>query len=164
MSSTPFDRYSPGGAQILFRRATLADGTVLYSWRTDPETARYSLSGGPGDLKSHMEWLACVLEDPHRQLLIAEVNGSAIGTVRLDDAPDGWTELSWTVNPEFRGRGFGSKMVGMASREAGRRYKARILSSNEPSLRLVRSCGFQVESEHQGLLTFVKHGGGCGNE
>src|SRR5690348_1550527 len=89
------------------RRATLDDAERLWRWRNDPETRANSISTDPVPLESHIAWLKSSLRNPDRKLLVAELDGEPVGTVRIDND----RELSWTVAPEARGRGIGGAMV-----------------------------------------------------
>jgi RimJ/RimL family protein N-acetyltransferase len=91
------------------------------------------------------------LANPNGQLLIAEHDGVAIGTVRLDFSGDR-CELSWTVAPEARGRGLGSLMVaGAVPAAGGKNVVAEIKRGNSASIRIAAKAGFRFFEERDGL-------------
>lgn len=127
------------------RPATADDAADLFRWRNDPLTRRQSLASDAIGWDSHVAWLAGVLGDPQRVLLIAEVNGTAVGSVRCDADGAGKGVLSWQVAPERRGRGYASAMLKVAvmhERLAGLELWAQIKPDNTASRRAALAAGF----------------------
>jgi predicted GNAT family acetyltransferase len=61
---------------------------------------------------NHKKWLNSILNNENRQLYIALENEIPVGTVRADfDKQNIEYELSWTISPDFRGKGIGKIMV-----------------------------------------------------
>ncbi len=131
------------------RGATWADRDLLLEWRNDPLTVQGSLSGASVEADEHYAWLRKSLISGSRRLFIAEEDGVAVGTARLDYSPAG-VELSWTVAPEARGRGVGKRLVGLAAEQAPSIF-ARIRSDNPASLAIARACGFTLDREEDGV-------------
>lgn len=128
-----------------FRKATMADAERLLSWRNDPETRANSLETRPITREEHLVWLSKSIADTARVLLIAESNGAAVGTVRIDKR-EGAHELSWTVAPEARGKGVGTALVSQAlklSLLTGKKIVVRIKQSNAASRRIAEKAGFK---------------------
>ena len=93
---------------VRLRPATLEDAERLFQWRNDSLTRAQSLQQQPVEWQAHLQWLQASLQNPDRQLYIAESAALAgqeqsliLGTVRADRT-DGEYELSWTVAPEQR--------------------------------------------------------------
>lgn len=140
-----FHHPKPG---ITLRAATPLDAERLLSWRNDPATRSNSFTTELVSLEQHMRWLGGVLNDPSRTLLVAELGGDAVGTVRLDYSGD-QCELSWTVAPACRQRGYGRAMVALAIDQAGgTKVIAKIKSDNAASQQIVRALGF-TEVAHE---------------
>lgn len=138
------------------RNATMDDAQMLLNWRNDPLTRLMSRQSSIVDLAGHTAWLSKSLaNDAPRMLYIAEEDGEAVGTVRVDIA-NGECELSWTVNPAFRNRGIGKRMVSAALKGI---FKARaeIKPENKASIRIAESCGMLLAGEHDGLLVYRRH-------
>jgi RimJ/RimL family protein N-acetyltransferase len=139
---------------MILRPATKVDAQKLFDWRNDPLTRGNSLNSAPLSWKHHIQWLTASLTSPDRDLLIAECQGKAVGTIRLDYS-DIDCQLSWTVAPEWRQRGIGRRMVEMAVRRARiATLKAEIKMDNEPSLRIVRALGFSECERGDGLTVW----------
>lgn len=117
------DRHSDSShrcPELFLRPATWADSSHLLNWRNDPETRMNSRNSDPVDPDTHEDWLRRKLADEDCRLMIAEVAGRPVGTVRADLESDAWW-LSWSIDPNERGKGYGSAMVAaMIARLHGR--------------------------------------------
>jgi RimJ/RimL family protein N-acetyltransferase len=128
---------------VKLRTATLEDAELLLDWRNDAETRANSRQHDLVPWDSHVIWLAALLADPARELLIAERDGNAVGTVRFDRERDE-TVLSWTIAPARRGQGLGRAMVRCAvERAPTARMRAEIAASNARSIAIAREAGFR---------------------
>jgi len=67
-----------------FRAATLDDTPWLYSWRNHPAIRATAHDMAPMDPVAHAAWVGRTLRDPHRRLLIAQVDSVPAGVVRFD--------------------------------------------------------------------------------
>ncbi len=54
-------------------------------------------------VSEHRKWF----QNNKHKIYIAEVNGTPVGTCRIDTV----SELSWTIAPEHRREGYGTEMV-----------------------------------------------------
>lgn len=132
---------------IELRPATPQDGQQLLAWRNDPATRRASISREEVTATEHAIWLTEVSADPARELMIGEIDGVPVGTVRLD-AEVGSIEISITVAPERRGEGLGGELLDAAIACISRtrpdaQLIARIREDNPPSLHLFADRGFR---------------------
>jgi RimJ/RimL family protein N-acetyltransferase len=144
--------------QLTLRPATMEDATVLLEWRNDPETRRSSQDADVITLDSHRMWLAGVLQNPARKLLIAENGSTPVGTVRIDHHDTG-CELSWTVAPEHRGKGCGKKMVAAAVLLCSGAVFAKIKADNAASIAIARHIGLSAASTtRSGLIVWERTG------
>ncbi len=138
--------------EVRLRPATIADAELLFTWRNDPLTRAQSIRTEPIEWESHLAWLAASLQNPDRQLFIAEQTAQGkqatvlLGTVRADKIDENY-ELSWTVAPEQRGKGWGKKMVAalIAALPAGVTYQAVVLNTNPASERIAAGLGMVVK-------------------
>lgn len=139
---------------LILRPATMDDAKMLLQWRNDPDTRANSINTGEVEWGGHVAWLERVLSDPNRKLLVAMNGETPIGTIRLDGNPGkGEIELSWTIAPDERGKGYGGAMVALSLKHLvpGKRVLAQIKPQNEPSRRIVLRLGFQLISTDNGL-------------
>lgn len=142
---------------MIFRKATKQDSDNLFRWRNDPETRANSINTAPVKREEHEGWLEKTLKNPNRLLFIAEEDRQAVGTMRADKLEDeNGYEFSWTVAPEFRGRGLGKKMLLQAIGEVKSPIlKAKIKKENIASIKMAQAAGFSQESEENGVLIWV---------
>lgn len=134
------------------RPVTIEDAKILFDWRNDPETVAQSITKKPVEWAEHLEWLGKVVKGTAtgRSLYIVESEGEPAGTVRSDERSDGFTEVSYTVAPAFRGKGLGKRMVVQFAHEYLGRCKlaARIKKGTNPaSESIARALGLQPFSE-----------------
>ena len=129
---------------------TLTDAELLLAWRNDPETRAQSRNTGEAELAEHIAWLTKSLMMPSRKLYIAEDAGTPVGTVRADDDTDGYTEVSYTVAPTQRGKGYGTRMVVQFRDEqlSGKKLKTEIKKGgNEASEKIAMALGLKPAEE-----------------
>jgi UDP-2,4-diacetamido-2,4,6-trideoxy-beta-L-altropyranose hydrolase len=143
---------------IVLRQATADDSEMLFNWRNDPDTRVNSLNSREISRSEHESWFARILTDPGRKIFVAMKYNEPVGTLRVDfDADHRFAELSWTVSPRFRGKGFGKEiLVAACNRFGGTNLKARIKSSNLPSIKMASACGFQLFDEIDGVQSWFK--------
>ena len=149
---------------VRLRPATLEDAQRLFVWRNDPLTRAQSLQQQPVAWESHLAWLQASLRNPNRQLYIAEPirrqeqgQPLILGTVRADKINEEF-ELSWTVAPEERGKGWGRQLVAALIEvlPAHASFTAIVLHSNPASQRIALSLGM---TERQQLETHTVYAG-----
>lgn len=138
---------------IALRLATLDDSWILHEWRNDQATREASHNTAEVPYEAHRLWLEGVLANPFRRIYIAEMNGERVGTVRLDSI-DGGTSMSWTVAPNHRRQGIGSKMVALATGLADGPIYAEIKAHNEASQKIAQRAGLQQQYVQGGVLYF----------
>ena len=139
--------------EVRLRPATIADAELLFVWRNDPLTRQQSIHTEPVVWETHLTWLETGLQNPDRWLFIAEQAVPAmqapvvLGTVRADKLAEVY-ELSWTVAPEQRGKGWGKKMVAalIAVLPDGAAYQAVVLHTNPASERIAAGLGMAMQS------------------
>jgi RimJ/RimL family protein N-acetyltransferase len=150
-----------GGLRL--RAATPADADLLRDWRNDPEVR--GVSGNTHEVApaEHEAWLAGVLADPDRHLLIAEQGGEPIGQVRLDREGADEHEISVSVAAGARGGGTGTRLIDRGAAwlaEQGERGRvvAYVKPGNERSLRAFAAARFerQATSDRDGFVRLVR--------
>lgn len=140
--------------RLLLRPATYADAEMLLSWRNDSATRAASVHQEEIGLEEHLMWLSKILSGKSRRLMVAELSGVAVGTIRADEKKDGSVELSWTVAPERRGKGLGGEMVRLAASTIRAPLLARVRKENAASIRIAEAAGLKPCGEEDGLLVF----------
>jgi UDP-2,4-diacetamido-2,4,6-trideoxy-beta-L-altropyranose hydrolase len=137
-------------APIRLRRAESGDSRSLFDWRNHPSTRRYALDPTEIEWDVHERWVAAVLADPDRELLIAEQEGRPVGVLRYDISVDR-ARISIYLVPGMAGHGLGPRIL-LAGEEwlqdhwlTVRVLEAEIRPENLASLGAFLSAGFTHE-------------------
>ena len=102
-------------AELSVRTARMDDADLLLSSANQPDTRRQSFQSEHIDADEHVGWLARILADPARSLVVVETAGSPAGQVRLDLPPASPVPtVSIALAPAARGRGLGHPSCGSA--------------------------------------------------
>ena len=144
---------------VTLRLAALGDAALLYAWRVDADTVRQSIAPPPASFDEHSAWLTDQLRDPDVALYVAydDERGIDVGTLRIDRR-GGESELSITVAPGQRGRGYSHDLIASGIRAAAdSRIVARVKPDNVRSLRAFRALGFSIEDDGGGGLVRLVH-------
>ena len=145
----------PRKEKMILRLATLADAEILQKWRNDPETGSASLNSEVVLWKEHVRWLEASLKSGTRFVYIAEIKNNPIGTIRTEFSDD-FCELSWTIAPEVRGKGFGKEMVTMAVSRVDGAICSKIKKTNIASQRIAMNAGLSYNSEIDGIVHWFR--------
>ena len=101
---------------MLIRPLTIDDTPTLLPWRNDELTRAMSRTNTfIIDLESYRTVVGGWLALPTTHAYIAEIDGVPIGTIRLEEK-----EVSYTVAPEHRGKGYATEMLRWAVERSGR--------------------------------------------
>lgn len=142
---------SMGCADIEMRMARLEDSEQLFRWRNHPSIREVSRNTDMIEWQDHQKWLAAVLADPNRILLIGQSAGESVGVIRFDVQND-VAEISIYLVPEKTSSGMGRYLLHSAEQwlvsrhPEMRRICAHVLGKNERSQRLFSGAGYQIES------------------
>tara|TARA_Y100001968_G_C19451332_1_gene768866 strand:- start:5575 stop:6042 length:468 start_codon:yes stop_codon:yes gene_type:complete len=140
--------------QIALVKARHDHSEIIWTWRNDPMTRKMSINEEKVSWEQHSSWYKKVLLDKNRKLYVGELKDIPVGMVRFDksDNEEFIYEVSITIAPYFRGKGFGKKLL-MISLEKlldevkeCKLFRAEIKKNNESSKNIFKSCGF-VSSE-----------------
>jgi hypothetical protein len=139
---------------ITFVRAKAEHAHYLFQWRNDSNTRLHSHQSDIIDWETHIKWFLSSLNLPTREIHIVELEGSAIGAIRRDQVGDSEWLLSWMLNPAYRGRGIGKRMLKQFVTEIPSIYRAEIKKENLKSIAMARFAEFQMIGESEGIETW----------
>ena len=140
-------------ARWLLRPMTAADADLLLAWRNDPTARAASHSQAPVAPAAHAQWVATTLASADRRVLIAELDGAAVGMARLDRETEGH-QLSWYMSGAARGKGLGRKLLAEVLVTVPGPVRAEIKSNNLASVRIAEAVGFRLQDAADGVLHF----------
>lgn len=144
--------------KLTLRPALFDDAEMLLTWRNDPLTRAESVNTLVVAPEEHKSWLKKLLDNSNRQLFIAEINQNAVGTVRADfDTANNEYELSWTIAPEWRGKGVGKRMVKiMADQLIENSIVARVKPENKASINIALHAGMRFLEIRDGFNIYIR--------
>jgi RimJ/RimL family protein N-acetyltransferase len=135
---------------IEFRKAGWEDCELLFRWRNDPRTRKYSLNPGVLEEAEHRKWFASSVENDRRILLLACAESKVVGVLRFDlvDESLRTAEVSIYVDPERHGQGLGKEIlkgaeVWLKENTQIERLQAKVVQDNRPSVGIFKGCGFR---------------------
>ena len=99
-------------SKLLFREAGLQDLEMIFEWANDPVVRAGSFNTAAIPLEEHMKWFMSLLGDDSRILYIFFDEENPVGQLRLDfDGRE--AEISYSVSPSERGKGYGKLIINM---------------------------------------------------
>lgn len=137
------------------RLARLEDWRLLLDWRNDLTTRQNSLYTDVVSEDAHKNWFTSSLTNSNIELFIFEDNSIPIGTIRCDFVDKKYFLLSWNLAPEWRGKGYGTKLLKLFLKDRKGLFVAKIKENNIPSIKMAEKNGFMLK-EKTDVLTYHK--------
>lgn len=136
--------------QALLRPADSADAYLLWRWANDAATRAQSFQQEPIPWDDHRRWLAGRLDSKSCRIFILVWKTIPVGVIRYDRIEEGTARISFAVDRDFRGRGFGLQLIEMSRAAAARdlavdSFEADTLPGNAASQAVFRRAGFTEE-------------------
>ena len=82
----------------------------IWLWRNHPEVRKNFFNTEPVSWQEHKRWFASKIKDSHIKIYIAMLGEDKIGVIRFESESN-FAKVSINLNPDFFGRGFGSKII-----------------------------------------------------
>lgn len=138
-------------SSLLFRRAQIKDLKLTFGWANDPESRAMSFNTSMIPFEDHSRWFQKRVDTQgeKQELLIAILGEKPVGQIRFDLEGD-VAEISYMIDKEYRGQGFGKKIISegiMACSLRPEGYIAQVKKENVASCRIFESCGFEKVEE-----------------
>lgn len=148
---TAVERHDVGALSLVLRLAEPGDGDLLLDWVNRPDSLAAKLrTAAPISRTDHEHWYAARLAAEHCRIWIAEVDGLAIGQVRIERRGPAF-EVDIYVDAARRRRGLALRMLDDAVARVQTecpdvRLIARVRPGNTASQRLFERAGFQASA------------------
>lgn len=147
-------------ANVILRPVTLADLELIYEWANDPVTRLNSINQNTITLEEHKKWFNAKLDNSDVHMYILEDMGKPVGQVRIDVANNAG-EISYSIAPNHRGRGYGKSIIALAEKEAQsipiKELEAVVKKDNVPSQQVFIKNGWNFIGEQGDLLIYKKN-------
>lgn len=145
---------------LKLREVTFDDWKILLDWRNDYTTRTNSINSSIIPENSHKSWLLDSLQNVNRKIYILENNSISIGTIRSDKISKDTYILSWAISPDYRGKGYGSKILEIYLKDKSGNFLAEIKTENLASIKMVEKNGFKLSStiyDEKNPLIYIKN-------
>jgi RimJ/RimL family protein N-acetyltransferase len=129
------------------RKATHDDWKILLDWRNDPTTRENSFEIGEVSEQTHKLWFNDSLLNSYREIYILEDNTIPVGSIRSDNVSINTCILSWSIAPNQRGNGYGTKILELFLQDKTGNFIAEIKPENIASIKMVQKNGFNQLDE-----------------
>lgn len=142
-------QWQPPQGEPYLRPATRDDREWLRQLRNDPAVVRFSRVRQPVSRDEHEKWFGDRLDDPATRICIGELDGEAVGMVRIDvTAAVG--EVSIALAPGQRGKGIGRALLTRLQGDLAQDFQVMALTAavhedNIPSRKVFEAAGFRAE-------------------
>jgi len=136
---------------ITLQEAAQNDCKIFYKWASDPDVRRNSFSSDSISWEGHCKWFQQKLDEKNSCIfIILGRNDVPVGQIRFDiDFKS--AEISYTVDPGFRGYGLGKEIIKLGISTvsnllgSGIIFQGKVFKQNISSVRTFESLGFTKE-------------------
>ena len=140
--------------EFIIRKIVNEDWDDLLNWRNDELTRKMSINGGVVKKEEHYSYMEKMSNNNNREQYIFIHDKNKVGTLRIDKLNDGFEEISYTINPRYRGGGFGSLMMKLFLFNKVGKYRCEIKPENIGSIRMVENNGFKFRNKNGEVLIY----------
>lgn len=146
---------------IVLRSASEDDVQTTFDWASNKIVRKYAIQKNEIIFEEHVKWFLNKISSDDCIYFIAEVNNTAIGSIRFDMNEKKEALLSFLLDPIFHGKGYGKEIVEKGCDELLKiknltKIVGVVYIKNIPSLKTFKSLGFNQISEIDSYITFDK--------
>lgn len=133
------------------RLAVSDDALLVWPWRNNEATRRYSSDPAPVSVGTHLAWWDRSLADPQRVLLLGSLGGKEAGVTRYDFVDPRRAIVSIYLAPEMTGLGLGGRLLRASQDWLLQNYPevntvlAEVMPENVASLHVFLAAGFHEQ-------------------
>ncbi|MEZ7500363.1 GNAT family N-acetyltransferase [Flavobacterium sp. Arc3] len=146
---------------LTLRSASQEDVSITFDWASNKIVRQYAIQKEEISFDNHKNWFSNKITASGCIYFIAEVNSTPIGSIRFDINNNEEALLSFLLDPQFHGKGYGKGILEKGIEEV---LKLKELSKiigvvnieNIPSLKTFKSLEFQQVSEIDTYITYEK--------
>lgn len=135
---------------LSFRKPTLEDMQMYFSWANDPVVREQSFTSNIIDLKTHKEWFESALNDESYFMCIYQNSvGEDVGQVRIQKQKDKEALIGISIDSNHRGKGYAKIMLTTSTNlflklNTGYLINAYIKEANLSSKYAFENAGFKI--------------------
>lgn len=151
--------------RLTLREVTGKDIDLLFRWANDPITRKNAFHTEQIPYDTHRTWFVKMLADRDvLKYILCSISNTGemqdIGQIRLS-IEDGEALIDYSIDPEKRGQGFGTRMILMAEEKLRESRtdvvfcKGQVKLENIASAKAFEKCGYDMDEKEQ-YLEFTK--------
>ena len=145
--------------ELFLRKVTMADAKLLLDWRNESSVRNNSFHSEIIAYEDHVNWLTKKIADPSEIMQILMLGDTPVGQIRLSKDNEGF-EISYSLDKEFRGRGYGKEIIRLAERELLKlsgccNIRGLVKADNKASRQVFRTLGYR-EYERKDFFEYTK--------
>jgi len=129
------------------RKATYNDWKILLDWRNDSLTRKNSFNQDEVSERTHKLWFNDSLLNPYMEIYILEDDIIPVGSIRSNNILTNQYILSWSIAPDQRGKGYGTKILEIYLQGRTGSFIAEIKPENVASIKMVQKNRFNQLDE-----------------
>ncbi|WP_375580227.1 GNAT family N-acetyltransferase [Marivirga tractuosa] len=130
--------------ELSYSLATNKEVELLFEWVNDKEVRQNSFNSDDISWEGHKKWFEKKLKDKNCKIFIFYEQDTPVGQMRLDKINSEWF-IDYSISKEYRGRGYGTKMVNAIKDSVNESpLVAEVKSDNKASAKTFEKCGFKL--------------------
>lgn len=144
------------------KRVNFSDSRLLFKWATDPIIRKYSKGQSEITWDNHNQWLEGKIANTSCLFFLLMVEQRAVGSIRFEKVNDLEIIISYQIDPEYHGKGYGNLILSLGISEVRSYFqgplcfKGWVMSENEPSKKIFQKLGFEQINETDNVILFQK--------
>lgn len=142
---------------LVLSTVTESDCKDLWLWRNNPNVRKNFFNAGPISWQEHKKWFYARIKDSNTKIYVVRQGRNKIGTIRFE-IEDNRVKVSVNLNPEFFGKGLGSKVIKLGTEgflkeiKIEKQVTATIKKDNIASQKAFEKAGYFVVKEKQDIV------------
>ena len=153
-------KYETNLAEFYLKSASVKDRELIFNWRNETITRKYSLNKNLISKEDHNNWYSKVLNVENIHIFIFLSNHIPVGMIRFEKKPKK-TEINYLIDKNHRKKGYSLIMIKMGIQKISLiwpkiTFQATVLRDNEPSHKVLQNIGFSLfnEKDFEFIYTF----------
>lgn len=133
-----------------FRRATIGDCDLLFSWVNDDEVRKNSFDSKPINYEQHVQWFNKKISSDKSIIYIFEANSVKIGMIRLEQIDNSSYLINYSIDRDKRGEGNATMLLKLIKDlYSSSLLIGKVKLTNIGSIKAFEKAGYLVKSVNQ---------------
>ena len=132
--------------KITLRPVKESDSKLLFNWVNEKGVRNNSLNNEVINWQNHDDWFNKKFRSNKCKIFILENNNVPLGQVRIEEEANGLWLIDYSIDLEFRGKGFGFKILDLLIKKIpNSKFKAEVKIKNIASQRVFEKLNFKFK-------------------